>query len=150
MKQFSEKIKIVLADDDKEDQELFEEAFKSVCTKNELAIFDSGIELLSWLEKSEDVPDLLFLDLNMPLMDGVECLQEIRRNPAYQNLAIAIYSTSSLERDIEETSLLCGANIYITKPADFNVLKQIIQKILRINLQYKNGDFDMGRFLFSL
>ena len=65
----------------------------------------------------------MFLDLNMPIMNGFECLEAIRSTPHLKDLLVAIYSTSSAERDIEET-FEKGANIYIKKPSSFNELKK--------------------------
>lgn len=149
MKNINAPLRIVLVDDDKDDQMIFKEAFDRLKTNNELEIFDSGVKLIKWLEKAEELPDLIFLDLNMPIMTGVECLQEIRRNPKYRNLTVAIYSTSSLERDIEET-LLNGANIYITKPGEFEKLQEIILKVLTINWQFNNDRLNKETFLLTL
>jgi CheY-like chemotaxis protein len=85
----------------------------------------------------------------MPDMNGLECLKEIRSDDSYSDIFIAIYSTSSSEKDIEET-FLHGANIYITKPADYNELKKVLAKSLSAALQNLNSDFDRSNFVLKL
>lgn len=92
-------------------------------------------------------PNLLFLDLNMPVKNGMQCLREIRQNLAFNDLAIAIYSTSSTEQDIEDT-FIYGANIYINKPSSFAKLKEVIEKVLQINWQYHTSNMNRNTFLF--
>ena len=76
-----------------------------------------AIEAIDYLQKEE--VDLIFLDLNMPKKSGIECLNEIKANSKMSEIAIAIYSTSASEEDIEETFVL-GANIYIKKRRPFS------------------------------
>lgn len=65
----------------------------------------------------------------------MKCLKEIRINPAFKNISIAIYSTSSFENDIEET-LVNGATIYPNKPNNFSKLRESVEKVLQLDLQY--------------
>ena len=83
-------------------------------------------------EKSvENLPDILFLDLNMPRKNGLECLREIKQNEAYKNLPVIIFSTS-LDRDIVDLVYEKGAFHYIRKPGEFAKLKKVIASALRI------------------
>jgi CheY-like chemotaxis protein len=76
---------------------------------------------MQWInEKHEHLPNLLFLDLNMPRKNGLQCLKEIRSNEKLKNISVAIYFTSHNKRDMEET-FRNGANVYITKPSDFKI-----------------------------
>ena len=78
---------------------------------------NEGIELMEYLEQDNvSLPHILFLDLNMPLKDGLQCLKEIRSKEQWSDIIIAIYSTSSSEKDIQET-FAHGANVYIKKPS---------------------------------
>jgi len=120
---------IFLVDDDCDEQMLFSDAFASVLPKEKLRTFDSAIALLDCLKNAETLPCILFLDLNMPLMDGIECLQEIRRDPRYEKLFVVIYSTSVWEKDRDET-FKNGANVYVAKPTDLFRLQTIIKKVL--------------------
>ncbi|MNX88688.1 Chemotaxis protein CheY [compost metagenome] len=81
----------------------------------------------------------------MPIMGGLETLREIRKNQRYKSLSVAIYSTSSSEKDIEET-LVSGANIYITKPSNFQCLKDAISKIMK--MQFHISELNRDTFVF--
>ncbi|RKS25614.1 response regulator receiver domain-containing protein [Flavobacterium endophyticum] len=139
-------LKICLVDDDNDDREIFEEAFKELNSENSLIIFKNGLEIIDYLDKVEEIPHIIFLDLNMPIMGGLETLKEIRKNTRYKLLSVAIYSTSSSEKDIEET-LAAGANIYITKPANFERLKDTLRKVIKINWQYHAAELDKETFV---
>ena len=95
------------------------------------------------------LPDVLFLDLNMPRKNGIECLLEIKKNERFSDIAIAIYSTSSSEEHIEET-FINGANIYIKKPNDFNTLKKILSDVVTINWQYHTSGLNKDNFLLRI
>ena len=79
----------------------------------------------------------------------MECLKEIRSNNKFKDLAIAIYSTSGLEKDIEE-SFIKGANIYIKKPNDFEELKSILAKVIIIIGHYHSSGLDKENFLLNI
>ena len=94
-------------------------------------------------------PTFFFLDLNMPLKDGLECLKEIRSNEKLKNISVAIYSTSENEKDMEAT-FLNGANIYITKPSDFNTLKKVLEKAVLTAHQYQHSSMRRENFLLKI
>ena len=126
-------LNIALADDDDDDRMLFSEAIEEISIKTKLSLFNHGQELMDYLSAPGVVlPDLIFLDLNMPIKNGMECLKEIRQNSNLKDLCIAIYSTSSSEKDIEET-FLNGANIYLNKPNNFVKLQSSVERILQLN-----------------
>ena len=114
-----EYIHIILADDDEDDRMFFTDAFDELKINTKVQTFINGAELMNYLNEDTCIlPNVLFLDLNMPKKNGIECLLEIKENERFKDIAIAIYSTSSSEEHIEETSVN-GANIYIKKPNDF-------------------------------
>lgn len=141
---------IILADDDEDDQLFFKDAFSElkICTK--VQTYNDGVDLMNYLNQPDAIlPDILFLDLNMPRKSGKECLSEIRSNSKFQDIAIAIYSTSSSEEDIEDT-FVQGANIYIKKPNDFSVLKKILSDVVTINWQYHTSGLNKDNFLLRM
>lgn len=143
-------LKIVLADDDADDRLFFEEAFEELKIKSKVSTFNDGDVLMDFLNKEDsNLPDLLFLDLNMPRKSGMECLIEIKANPKLNNIAIAIYSTSASEEDVENT-FIKGANIYIKKPHDFVVLKKLLAEVVTINWQYRTSGLNKENFLLRL
>jgi CheY-like chemotaxis protein len=143
-------IHIILADDDDDDRLFFRDAIKEVKLNTVVIVVNDGVELMECLIKPDiHLPNLIFLDLNMPRKSGIECLKEIRSNSKLKNISIAIYSTSALEKDIDET-FINGANIYIKKPNDFEALKDILTKVITINWQYHSLDLNKENFLFNI
>lgn len=143
-------LNVALADDDEDDRLLFKEAMEEIPIKTKLSLFNHGQELMDHLSLPNIVlPHLIFLDLNMPIKNGMQCLKEIRTNPEFDPVAIAIYSTSSSEKDIENT-FVNGANVYINKPNNFKKLKEVIERVLQINWQYHTSNLNKDNFLFRL
>lgn len=146
----NEIIHILLADDDENDREFFKDAFEEIQIKTVVNTVIDGDELISHLDKPDVIlPHVLFLDLNMPRKSGMECLNEIKSNERFKDIAIAIYSTSASEEDIEET-FVKGANIYIKKPSDFDILKKILTDVITINWQYHTLGLNRDNFLLSM
>lgn len=115
---------ILQIDDDIDDCEFFMEALQAVSNADYTAIH-SATEALYKLIHNELNPDIIFLDLNMPIMSGFEFLTEIKNQKSIQNIPVVIYSTSQFE----ETKLKAkhfGAKEFISKPSDFNEMKKII------------------------
>jgi CheY-like chemotaxis protein len=141
---------ILLADDDEADRLLFKDAFKEMKIKTVVDTVNDGVELMVSLTQQDiRLPDFLFLDLNMPRKNGLECLAEIRSNKAFNDMFIAIYSTSSSEKDVENT-FLGGANVYIQKPSDYQELKAALEKAVVAAHQYKDPPFNKENFLLRV
>lgn len=150
MNQDKTPMNILLADDDEDDRSFFNDAIKELKMNNNLTIFKDGEELMDYMNNPDSViPHILFLDLNMPCKTGHDCLKEIRTNPKFKDLSIAIYSTSSSEKDIEDT-FIGGANVYIKKPNDFNKLKKVIKDVVNMNWQYHTSGLNKETFFFSI
>ncbi|QBZ98367.1 response regulator [Flavobacterium sangjuense] len=143
-------IHIILADDDEDDRMLFTDAFEEMKINTKVNTFNDGVELMDYLNTPNAVlPNVLFLDLNMPKKNGIECLNEIKKDDRFSDIAIAIFSTSSSEEHIEETFVL-GANIYIKKPSDFTTLKKVLSDVVTINWQYYTSGLNRDNFLLRL
>ncbi|MDZ4751232.1 MAG: response regulator [Flavobacteriales bacterium] len=141
---------ILIADDDDDDRLIFKDAIEEVKVRTTVTAFNDGVELMEYLDKPAiHLPNLVFIDLNMPRKSGMECLKEIRSNHKFKDIAIAIYSTSALENDIEET-FIKGANIYIKKPNEFQVLRSVLAKVLTMNWQYHTSDMNKENFLLFI
>jgi len=141
---------ILLADDDEADRLLFTEAFSGLTIDTIVHTVNNGLQLMKRLKmKNACLPNLVFLDLNMPGKSGLQCLKEIRSDERLKDIFVAIYSTSENEKDMEET-FLNGANIYITKPADFNMLKRVLQKAVMTTYQYHDQTIKRDLFLLRL
>ncbi len=128
---------IYLADDDEDDRSFFEDALNEVCKGSSLTIAKDGYELMDILKKPPvPLPDVIFLDLNMPAKNGFQCLKEIKMNELLKKLPVIIFSTTDQEETINKV-YNDGANFYICKPNDFNQLKKVIKKALSIDF-FKN------------
>lgn len=146
----NEPFNILLADDDEGDTLLFKLAFSELKIKTIVNTVSDGVKLMEWLIKEENtLPYLLFLDLNMPLKNGLECLKEIKSNNKLKEIFIAIYSTSDNEKDMDET-FYNGANVYITKPNDFNLLKQTLEKVVMTAYTYQEPGMIRDNFLLKI
>jgi CheY-like chemotaxis protein len=146
----SEPFHILLADDDEGDRLLFQVAFSELKIKTVVHTVDGGIQLMEWLNMEDTpLPYLIFLDLNMPPKNGLECLKEIKNNEKLKDIFIAIYSTSDNEQDMEET-FRNGANVYITKPYDFSILKQVLEKAVETVSKYRDPTMKRENFLLKI
>ena len=129
-------LNVLLADDDKDDISFFDKALKGLPVSTHLTTVNDGEQLMNYLsENLEHLPDILFLDLNMPRKNGFECLCEINENEKLKNISIVIFSTSypqdkSYELGMISSLFKLGARVYIRKPGDFAQLKQTIQYAL--------------------
>lgn len=119
--------RIVLAEDDADDRELFLEALATIQPAIRIATVENGEKLMTHLRGPDESPDCIFLDLNMPRKSGKECLLEIRQNPKTQKIPVIVYSTSLNALDVDETFRF-GATCFVRKPNSFGELKDILTK----------------------
>ncbi|MDR7211625.1 response regulator [Flavobacterium piscis] len=124
---------LLLADDDEDDCDFFKEALEELLIPFSLSTVNDGAELMKFLSDKpvENLPDIVFLDLNMPRKNGLECLTEIKQNKKLQHLSVIIFSTS-LNMDIVDIMYEKGAIYYIRKPGDYAKLKKVIGNALTL------------------
>lgn len=122
---------ILFSDDDTDDALLFTQAADLMKSTILLSFAEDGEQLMQFLSK-ESLPDMIFLDLNMPVKNGIECLQEIRSDKKLDNLPIIVYTTSDNPRDIE-TCYKLKANLYVVKPTSFESIIKTLKKIMNID-----------------
>ncbi|NCI50518.1 response regulator [Sediminibacterium roseum] len=121
---------IFVVDDDMDDLMLFQDAMNEIDSQIKIETAGNGVDAIKKLTQGLiSQPDYIFIDLNMPLMNGIQCLQEIKKMPAYSSIPVIIYSTSSYERDILQT-INSGAFHYIVKPFSFQELCEKLKKVL--------------------
>lgn len=147
---FSRPVEILLVEDNPSDVRLTIEAFKDAKVRNNLTIATDGVEAMAILKKEDKYqdaarPDLILLDLNLPLKSGHEVLTEIKADEDLKSIPIVVLTTSSDDQDILK-SYEFNANCYITKPVDFdqflNVVKYIesfwLEVVILPELQYQS------------
>jgi CheY-like chemotaxis protein len=123
---------ILLADDDLDDCDFFSDVFLENFPDIKLSVSNNGAVLMNLLEGPlKPEADLIFLDLNMPVLSGPECLQKIRTSLQLNKHIVVIFTTSSSPFDIQSMYAL-GANYYITKPAEYNHLSKLISKAMDV------------------
>jgi CheY-like chemotaxis protein len=115
---------IFLADDDDDDRFLFQEALNEITMPTQLSSVRDGEQLMEFLA-TNSLPDILFLDLNMPRKDGFQCLIEIKKNEKFKKLPVIIFSTS-FQPDAVDKLYENGAQYYIRKPSNFEHFKKVI------------------------
>lgn len=125
---------IFLVDDDADDRLLFQEALQEVAPQAKLSLAD-GCDMLLKLSKVEsDKPDMILLDLNMPGLNGFDCLDEIKSKHLLSNIPVLIYSTTANPEQVKKTYNK-GATLYMQKPTSYEGIKKLMNKVLLINLQ---------------
>lgn len=132
----SEPIRILMADDDPDDRLLLRDAMEDARLDNPVDFAVDGRDLMDRLlckgayagDEREPLPDMILLDLNMPRMDGRECIAAIRAHPELNHLPIIVLTTSRAEEDVIRTYQL-GVNSFITKPVTFDKLVRVVQSL---------------------
>jgi CheY-like chemotaxis protein len=121
--------KILLIDDDDDDQLIFKDALKEIHFTSDCLIANNGLEALAVLANEDDNPAIIFLDLNMPLMNGVEFLIHIKKEKAFADIPVVIFSTSNNPAD-KAQMLRLGAKLFITKTSNFKLLIDKLAELL--------------------
>ena len=122
-------LKILIIDDDQDDQEFLLEAIQELYPYSSHVSANDGAEALEYIDKNPPPPTLIFLDLNMPLVNGFEFLTLYQKKPEYKYSRVIIYSTSSHPRDKKKSREL-GAAEFITKVSDLDILKEKILQVV--------------------
>lgn len=139
-------ISILLADDDADDRELFSDIIRDIAPSITVLTVADGDALMTHLHSSgSNLPDLLFLDLNMPGRDGKQCLREIRSDLILKKVPVIIYSTSSRAQDITDTYSM-GASLYYRKPNSYSGAMATIRKILSMDFENQHAKPDIGSY----
>lgn len=145
----SKPIYVMLADDSPDEHFLFIHTVKGIDKSITVTTAMNGEDLLAKLSQCQALPDLIFLDINMPLKNGKETLSDMRKDPHLQAIPVVIYSTSDEKSDIEETFAL-GADMYIKKPQDFLELEDILAGVFRLYREHGFSRGDRSKYIFSL
>lgn len=117
----------LLVDDDPDDQEVFLSALSDVSSTAHCLVAADGDHALELLHNEEAIPDYIFLDLNMPKMDGFELLTAIRKSKILRDIPVIVYSTTSQASQIEKAKKL-GATEFFTKTHKYRDLCTLLRK----------------------
>jgi CheY-like chemotaxis protein len=145
----SNAIHILLADDDQDDCFFFSEALKKISVATQLTTVDNGERLLTYLSRNtKALPDVIFLDLNMPRKNGAECLREIKQNKKTQHIPVIIYSTY-LHDTVADQLFKNGAHYYIRK-GDLPELRKTLKFVLTLMAENKFERPTRAKFILNL
>jgi CheY-like chemotaxis protein len=123
--------KVILADDDADDQMFFEMSLREVTKDAELKTYNNGVELMKALEQpGTEMPDIIFLDLNMPRKNGLQCLEEIRQHEDLRAVTVVMLTTSVNQMDIYR-AYDKGACLFANKPAELSKWTELIDKVFK-------------------
>ncbi len=150
-------LNILLADDDMDDCTFFKQALIDFNIPTLLTTLQNGEQLMQLLSsinklnglKSLPLPDMLFLDLNMPRKNGSECLSEIQQSNKLKKLPVIVFSTS-YEKEVVNNLYQNGAHYFIRKPAEFSQLKKIIRKTVSFIANGNTPERTRENFVISL
>jgi len=121
--------KCFFIDDDEDDRDFFCAAMQTIDPKMECLFAKDGTDAMEQLNNTSIIPDYIFIDMNMPLMDGKQCLAAIKKIDRLKEVAVYIYSTSGSPRLIEEI-LNMGANEFLIKPTSMQALEHLLKEIV--------------------
>ena len=125
-------------------------ALDALTTPTELVAVVDGEKLMDFLsENAHQLPDVLFLDLNMPRKNGFECLSEIKLNGDLKTLRVIIFSTS-YEQEVVNLLYINGAQYFMRKPAEFSQLKKIIQQTVTLISKENNAQPSREHFVLTV
>ena len=137
---------IWLVDDDADDCMLFEDAITEMGVTIAVVCVTDGADLLNKLRQATVVPDILFLDVNMPVKNGLDCLNELKRDERFNQVPVVMWSTSGQSETVEK-AYQAGARLFMKKPHNFNKLKTLLYEILQLDLETSVSleDFLVGK-----
>jgi len=125
--------KILLADDDDDDREVFNTVISTKPDVTLMRCLENGREVIEFLDRlpSESLPDIIILDQNMPKMNGLETLEYLKAHERYARITVAIYSTFTDSRLVEQYRNL-GAALVLTKPSRMEDYNTLVNNILNL------------------
>jgi len=121
--------KVLLIEDDEDDQLFFREAIDELHIHIKLSTAANGQEAIMLLTHATQLPDLIIMDINMPCMNGMDCLQMLKTHARFQSVPVVIFTTSQNPSD-KQKALALGAAHFCVKPPGFALLKKHIAGIL--------------------
>jgi CheY-like chemotaxis protein len=126
-------LRILYVDDDSEDREIFKEAISEISPHSICDLASDGKEGMQFLETDSTMPDYIFVDVNMPMMNGKQFLERVKAMPRLQGIPIVMYSTTSYALERQEYFRM-GAMDVLVKPATFDEICRILKNVIEAPL----------------
>jgi len=139
-------LNIYIADDDLEDRSFFIEALDDLPLTTAVTQFNNGVDLMDKLFSDDNLPQVIFLDLYMPIMDGFECLMDIRNFKKFKDIYVIAYSGIYREREVNQLKE-DGANLFLKKSSSFKELKKLLLKSLQRVKGSNKNEVENGEFV---
>ena len=139
-------LNIYIADDDLEDRSFFIEALDNLPLTTAVTQFNNGVDLMDKLFSDDNLPHVIFLDLYMPIMDGFECLMDIRNFKKFNDIYVIAYSEIYREREVNQLKE-DGANLFLKKSSSFKELKKLLLKSLQRVKGSNKNEVENGEFV---
>lgn len=121
---------IIVADDDQDDKEFFDMAMKEIDPSIKIFNVPNGMEVLTLLDSF--IPDMIFLDLDMPVMNGLECLVAFSKSELLQKIPVVVYSSTTRQSNIQ-TAYEMGAHLFFIKPSVYQHYLNSLRAILNLD-----------------
>ncbi|WP_415325790.1 response regulator [Chryseobacterium sp. MMS23-Vi53] len=145
-----EYLNVILVDNDEGNQIFFKNIFKDLKIGIKVQVFCNGENLMEYLKSEEAiVPEILFIDFDIPKKNSLECLHEIKANAKFDQMITTIYSDRLSEAEIEDV-FVKGANIFMKKPDNYTELKKVISEVVTVNWQYQTSGLNKNNFIMKV
>ena len=123
---------VLLVEDDIDDQMAFTQCIDKIQNASVFAVASNGQEALDKLENAIALPDIIFMDINMPCMNGLECLSALLKNPRTKHISIVMLSTDTTQESLTQ---IIGAKAFIKKPDDWQTLQVKIEQMVNMDFE---------------
>lgn len=145
-----EYLNVVLKDHDEGNHIFFSTIFQDLKIDIKFQAFFSEADLMQYLNrKSAPVPDVLFMNYDMPENDALDCLDEIKSNERYSTMTVAVYSEQISSAE-EEEIFVRGANVFMRKPALYQDLRKRVNEIMAVSWQYHTCGLNKDNFIMKV
>ncbi|MEI7487880.1 MAG: response regulator [Chryseobacterium sp.] len=145
-----EYLSVILVDDDEGNRILFKKILKELKIGVKIQSFSNAANLMEYLNSKEaQIPEILFMNYHISQKNSLECVSEIKTDFRFDNMVTAIYSENLSESEVEEI-FVNGANIFIKKKDDYNVLKKVLSEVITISWQYYTSGLNRDNFIMKV
>ncbi|PWN64972.1 response regulator [Chryseobacterium phosphatilyticum] len=143
-------LNVIVTDNDENTLIFFKNIFKELKISIKIQCFNTGSRMMEYLNNEDAVvPEIAFIQYSISDKNSMECIEEFKSNPKFNNMVTAIFSDQLSENEIEDI-FVAGANIYMKRPEDFKSLKKVLTDIITINWQYHTSGLNKDNFILKI